>query len=296
MNFFDKIKSFLERKNQEPILVEQFFVTLRANLEQVKDINDNNKKDSLSIIDNILNKKNKTWSNAYEIERLLIDLYDEDNLDVELNRRLIEAERSLFNEEYIFYQKQIEHTLKEDKNIAFKRYLLSRLTNDLQWRFSIRQTKRVHSIFIRNLVSVIFIVATFTFFMVLKSQEKLNEFCFMIALITGFWGASFSMIVGLNDRLKSSSLDDLRILKSISFVVSRAFVGVGASLILYFFICSQSLEGTIFPDLTSIHESNTMQIVDYKNLSLLVIWSFIAGFSEKFIPNLLSKTEKDAKV
>jgi hypothetical protein len=36
--------------------------------------------------------------------------------------------------------------------------------------------------------------------------------------------------------------------------------------------------------------------LDFKNLALLIFWSILAGFSEKFVPNLLASAEKKAKV
>ena len=36
--------------------------------------------------------------------------------------------------------------------------------------------------------------------------------------------------------------------------------------------------------------------LDFKNLALLIFWSIVAGFSEKFVPNLLAKAEEKATV
>lgn len=54
------------------------------------------------------------------------------------------------------------------------------------------------------------------------------------------------------------------------------------------------LSGSVFPDMTAITTSLDPDQLNGKDLSLFVIWSFIAGFSEKFVPNLLSKTEQKA--
>ena len=42
--------------------------------------------------------------------------------------------------------------------------------------------------------------------------------------------------------------------------------------------------------------SNCSPILDFKNLALLIFWSIVAGFSEKFVPNLLSKAEEKVKI
>lgn len=302
MDIKEKIKKFLVKQTEESKLTDQFFVTLRANLEQVKKSQKDLDDKFLEKISCIFDKKDKLWSDAYEIERLIIEMYNENMIDVELERRMVDAERELLDEEYKYYKSKIASFTEENNDkkertaIDLKRTVLSRLINDLQWRNSINQTQRVHSIRIRNITSFIFILATILFFSSFTGLQSLNEYRLMVSLITGFWGASFSMIVSLNERLKQSNLEDLRLLRSFSFTFSRTVIGVGASLILYFFIYSGMLEGSIFPDLDALKNSSISNKIHFKNLSLLIIWSFIAGFSEKFVPNLLSKTEQRAKV
>jgi len=300
MEIQQQIERFIAKSTQEANLSEQFFVTLRANWEQVKTVNENVDGAIAERVTNLLKDGSATWSEAYEVERLLFDLYDSTMLDVELGRRMVEAKRNLFEDEYAYYQqeeKQLtdDSSQRSDVDLAdYKRSLLNRLVNDLQWRFSIQQTKRVHSMFIRNLTSIVFVVSTVIFLVVLCTCKDFREFNVLSSLVTGIWGASFSMIVGLNTRLKQGTLEDLRLLRSVSFVFSRIAIGIGASLILYFFMCSKLLEGSMFPDLALPETAEVKKGLDYKNLSLLTIWSFIAGFSEKFVPNLLSKTESRA--
>ncbi len=62
------------------------------------------------------------------------------------------------------------------------------------------------------------------------------------------------------------------------------FFGIGAGSIVLFLFKSEILEGNMMPDLTvDITQSG-------KEWALLIVWCFIAGFSEKLIPNMLSKT------
>src|SRR5262249_18259204 len=73
-------------------------------------------------------------------------------------------------------------------------------------------------------------------------------------------------------------------------LVSRALIGAGAASILYFFILSGLLRGSalsnIFPNFTP--GASTLPL---DQLALLVVWSFIAGFSERLGPGLLDRTE-----
>lgn len=291
MSLFEKIYSFLDRRTEELKLTDQFFVTLRANFEQCLKNKDNISENIIVKIENIFSKENKTWKDAYEIERLMVDLYDDKHIEVELSRRLVEAERNLFPNEYKYYSEQVEK-LNENSTGVDRKPILDRLINDLQWRYTLNQLKRVFSQNIRTTISLVFILATLVFFVTLTNINNCKEFYLLISISTGFWGASFSMIVGINDRLKSCGIEELRLLRRFSYILSRAAVGIGASLILCFFLQVDMLSGTVFPDMDAITQSLDSNHLNGKHLSLFVIWSFIAGFSEKFVPNLLAKTEQ----
>ena len=62
-----------------------------------------------------------------------------------------------------------------------------------------------------------------------------------------------------------------------------------SSLILFYAFQSDILTGTFFP---VFDPQNPHHPLDEKNTALLVIWSFISGFSEKLVPDLLIKTEQ----
>lgn len=293
MSFWEYISSFIERSTEESKLTDQFFVTLRANFQQCKKIQDDKYSKIVEKVVAIFNKKNKTWKDAYEIERLMVVLYDEKHIEVELTRRLVEAERSLFLNEYECYKEQVAN-LTDTSTADDRKPILDRLINDLQWRYTLNQLKRVFSQNIRTTVSFVFIVSTIIFFVTLTNITDCKEFYLLIAIATGFWGASFSMIVTINDRLKNSGIEELRLLRRFSYILSRVAIGIGASLILCFFLQVGMLSGSIFPDMAAITTSLDPDQLNGKDLSLFVIWSFIAGFSEKFVPNLLSKTEQKA--
>ena len=119
----------------------------------------------------------------------------------------------------------------------------------------------------------------------------------LIATAAGFLGAVFSMLVN-SQRISSASLEELALLSSWHAFIVRGFVGLGGAILLYFFFESGLLEGDLWPDVTRLEtvitaSSSNITTLD-KDWCLLIIWSFLAGFSENLVPTLLQKTEAKA--
>ncbi len=120
----------------------------------------------------------------------------------------------------------------------------------------------------------------------------------VFALSAGFFGASFFMLVELQNRMTGGSLDDIKEMWKFSFLMLRCFVGIGGALILYFFFQTGLLQGSIWPDLTmlsfeSLHDIPKLKVPN-KDLSLLIVWSFLAGYSQTLVPSILVSTEARA--
>jgi hypothetical protein len=59
--------------------------------------------------------------------------------------------------------------------------------------------------------------------------------------------------------------------------------------------CYQALlPAAYFPISTNCNKGR-VSLIDSNDLALLTVWSFIAGFSEVFVPSILEKTEERAR-
>jgi hypothetical protein len=87
------------------------------------------------------------------------------------------------------------------------------------------------------------------------------------------------------------TLEELRNAQAVLYIFLRACIGVCGALIVYFFLQSGLVAGDLFPKFGET-TNGVASVSDGKSLALLIIWSFIAGFSESLVPSVLSSTER----
>ncbi len=299
INMKDEEISKIFKKEEKPInrtdefeLLNQFYVTVEATYQRIN--NSIEKKTEETPVETEISKllkAPKTWGNIYKIEHLLVDLYDETFIVFEIKRRMLEIDRNLYKEQIDFYNTEVKNL----NTIIEKRNFLSRLINDLQWRYTIRETKHEFQRKARRRSSTVLFGAIIFFMIILFMKlfgfyvisyinidiAKIKQFYILLEVAAaGLFGSSLSIATSINKSIELLSFDNLKITHRMNYIVSRVSIGIGAAMIMYYFIQSGILTA----------ETNTTSTdLEYK----LIILGFIAGFSEKLIPSVINKTSKN---
>ncbi len=126
------------------------------------------------------------------------------------------------------------------------------------------------------------------------------------APIAAFFAGVIGGFVGLQRRLKSMSSEDLLLLAhSWVYVWISPIVGGVLAVVLYVLFISNLVSGDLFPKF--VPDVITAEEVIKKNFSVvfavhgeavdyakMMFWSFVAGFSERFVTDIISKFEKQS--
>jgi len=126
---------------------------------------------------------------------------------------------------------------------------------------------------------------------------------YLYAFASGFFGTTFFMIRDLQTKLAISDVTTLRDMWTYGMILLRCCFGIGAATILYFFFQTGLLGEGVWPDiagigfepLTSGQEPGSDRfhfIRPNKHTALLIVWSFLAGYSQKLVPSFLARAEE----
>ena len=131
------------------------------------------------------------------------------------------------------------------------------------------------------------------------------------ALTAGLFGAYFSRLLFIQSKVGQLSIGELKTARELTSIFLRGSVGMCGALVVFFFLRSGIVEGSLFPNFAKLGLNDTKVplrealagnqltavqelrlILPSKELALLAIWCFLAGFSERLVPSILSSTEQ----
>jgi hypothetical protein len=100
------------------------------------------------------------------------------------------------------------------------------------------------------------------------------------------------LIIGVRANRDAFGFEQLLNAFSAQFIVVRCAMGMFGAVIFYFLMRSGLLGGTLFLEELKFEDDSTKFV---SNFAKLIVWSFIAGWSERLVPETLERTESSAK-
>lgn len=132
------------------------------------------------------------------------------------------------------------------------------------------------------------------------TEQEINHWfrpyaAYLTAMVSGLFGASFFMLLQLQSTFVAGTYHSIRTFWSWPVIWLRCAVGISGAIILFFFYETEFLLDELWPKLDEIGfypVDNTENMhVPNKELSMLVIWSFLAGYSQRLVQTVLDNAE-----
>ncbi len=307
MGFMKRATDFLLKDKQSWHMIKKCFIDLSviyqgmldAGIELPERIHENIKRIQ-GILDDCKRADNEIefsicglgWSDIHQLEQDLIGCANEQFLRIEFNRELIQYRKDGCQKTADYYSQEFE---SDSTDLQGKRTIVLRLLQD-RHRYHVNKIEeREYSILIRVRTLFVFLVSVVLFGLILIAGEFLTESglvkhaAVLMAAGAGFMGASFSVLTSLKDH-SSGTLDDLKVNHRFIYILKRPMIGVGASVILYFMMWAYGQPPVLVEhiDYSTISDEKSKEL--YVTFSVIIVSGFIAGFSEKLVPKLLTNT------
>ncbi|MGH6846949.1 MAG: hypothetical protein ACREC0_05795 [Methylocella sp.] len=178
---------------------------------------------------------------------------------------------------------------------ALEQYNRSRQTKFLARSFQKQATNRM--VFAGLVAFVLFVLPYLyltVYFRLIQQPIALPWLPGYSVMASGLFGAFFSRLISLQTTvrsLRSCSFGAIANARCWRNILVRGITGMSGAVIVCFFLRSGFIAGSVFPDFVDLGITQ-YTVLPTKGLALLVVWSFLAGFSERLVPNILASTEK----
>lgn len=212
-----------------------------------------------------------------------------------------------------------EQLVRIEKEISDERRLIATAAmNDLQWFFQKRIAVRKALLdSAKNIIvfgsAIMFIVASPFLMFVFERISGITWFSRLIphfpnyglytAMSFGLLGAFFSRLTSL--RFDAGlSVENTRNLFSFQSLLIRITIGMCGAIVVYYLLQTELLGSLLRPNFENLSfrevhfrailrgHAESAVLIPSADWCMLVVWSFLAGFSEKLVPNTLANAEK----
>lgn len=255
------------------------------------------------------------WNIPNEIEILLVQLKKGPDLEVALDSALLTAEK-IGVPSFATLSKRREGLAKEDEKQALlakllrdthNRYAERRLEREERWKAAGRMA-RLGVLLTGLVIGIMILLGLEPNFKFWGTDYKLDHVALarqntVVCVFFGILGAYLSRLIAFQNGSAKLSYDDLRNGYSGKYLFVRLLVGALSALIVYFVIAGRLIGGELFPQPEGLGGFGPLwQTYDgdsysgpTSNFAKLIVWSFIAGFSERFLPDSLSTLEAKSR-
>jgi DUF2934 family protein len=269
------------------------------------------------------------WCEAYRLERLMALIEPPDTLFLEVQRRLDEADDENVPHAARLRAAALDFVdrtksppaLKDGSEVPLRDMFLG-ILEDLHWTLQrkfysrpLRKQATGRLVWIGLIACGLFVLPYAYLYIRLWLAGTGANFVLPFeswawlplwtALTSGFFGAMFSRLLFLQWNRDVFSLGALKDAGDFWSICLRGAVGMSGAVVVYCLLQSGVvLGGGLFPKLRELgleqirfpitHSANIVPlrlILPNRALALLVVWCFLAGFSERLVPSILKTTE-----
>jgi len=271
-------------------------------------------------------REDEAWNQAYRLERLFALVEPSEQLWPELKRRLADAaEENVGSCKRLTLAADALAPQVLDPKVpggllpggdAVVRSLLLETLEDTHWTIQrkfysrpIRKKATTRIVWFGMGAFLLFMLPYLALYYNLWRTEpvKISSWAWLpiySVATTGLFGALFSRLLYLQSNWDALSIGGLKDAREFASIILRACVGMIGAVIVFFFLKSGVIGGGLFPDFSQIGveefifpDKSTAEPTSFrlyypsKSWALLVVWSFLAGFSERLVPSILRDTE-----